>query len=149
MEVFVNVGKAGSDIAALAEALGRLISLNLQILSPVSQAERAQEIADQLRNIGGNRSVGFGQQQVRSLPDAVARALELHMASLQTTVEATKAEEHETHEHTNGKHMLDGNAPLSLTHLTVTGNLCPQCGCNTMVNEEGCRKCYSCGHSEC
>ena len=149
LEVFVNVGKAGSDIAALAEALGRLISLNLQILSPVSQAERAQEIADQLRNIGGNRSVGFGQQQVRSLPDAVARALELHMATLQTTVEATKAEEHEVHEHTNGKHILDGNAPLSLTHLTVTGNLCPQCGCNTMVNEEGCRKCYSCGHSEC
>ncbi len=149
LEVFVNVGKAGSDIAALAEALGRLISLNLQILSPVSQAERAQEIADQLRNIGGNRSVGFGQQQVRSLPDAVARALELHMASLQTIEEATKTEEHETHEHTNGKHILDGNAPLSLTHLTVTGNLCPQCGCNTMVNEEGCRKCYSCGHSEC
>ncbi len=150
LEVFVNVGKAGSDIAALAEALGRLISLNLQILSPVSQAERAQEIADQLRNIGGNRSVGFGQQQVRSLPDAVAHALELHMASLQTeqaaTVEATKIE---THEHTNGKHIIDGTAPMSLTHLTVTGNLCPQCGCNTMVYEEGCRKCYSCGHSEC
>jgi len=150
LEVFVNVGKAGSDIAALAEALGRLISLNLQILSPVSQIERAQEIADQLRNIGGNRSVGFGQQQVRSLPDAVAHALELHMASLQTeqaaTVEATKIE---THEHTNGKHIIDGTAPMSLTHLTVTGNLCPQCGCNTMVYEEGCRKCYSCGHSEC
>ena len=148
LEVFVNVGKAGSDIAALAEALGRLISLNLQILSPVSQAERAQEIADQLRNIGGNRSVGFGQQQVRSLPDAVARALELHMASLQT-VEVAKTVEHEDKEHTNGKHIIDGTAPASLAHLTVTGNLCPQCGCNTMVNEEGCRKCYSCGHSEC
>ncbi len=146
-EVFVNVGKAGSDIAALAEALGRLISLNLQILSPLSQADRAQEIADQLRNIGGNRSVGFGPHQVRSLPDAVARALELHMASLQ--VEKTeKAEGHETHEHPHGMH-LAGSAPASLTHLTVTGNLCPQCGCNTMVNEEGCRKCYSCGHSEC
>ncbi|OYV58079.1 MAG: hypothetical protein B7X01_04070, partial [Acidiphilium sp. 21-62-4] len=31
MEVFVNVGRAGSDIAALAEALGRLISLNLRL----------------------------------------------------------------------------------------------------------------------
>jgi ribonucleoside-diphosphate reductase alpha chain len=40
-------------------------------------------------------------------------------------------------------------APLSLSHLSVTGNLCPKCGCNTMVHEEGCRKCYSCGHSEC
>ncbi len=151
-EVFVNVGKAGSDIAALAEALGRLISLNLQILSPVSQSDRAQEIADQLRNIGGNRSVGFGPHQIRSLPDAVARALELHMASLQTTkngiAEVAKAEKHDTDEHTHEPHTV-GSAPMSLTHLTVTGNLCPQCGCNTMVYEEGCRKCYSCGHSEC
>ncbi len=151
LEVFVNVGKAGSDIAALAEALGRLISLNLQILSPVSQSDRAQEIADQLRNIGGNRSVGFGPQQVRSLPDAVARALELHMASLQmvATGDAMKTEAHnESKEHTHGMH-VDGSASMSLTHPNVTGNLCPQCGCNTMVYEEGCRKCYSCGHSEC
>src|SRR2546428_2101043 len=75
LEVFVNVGKAGRDIAALAEALGRLISLNLRVLSPLSQTDRAREIADQLRGIGGSRSVGFGMQQVRSLPDAVARAL--------------------------------------------------------------------------
>ena len=153
LEVFVNVGKAGSDIAALAEALGRLISLNLQIISPVSQGERAQEIADQLRNIGGNRSVGFGQQQIRSLPDAVARALELHMASLQPEVEETHTEVKRV-ETTNNvepthEHLPAENIPLSLSHLTVTGNLCPQCGCNTMVYEEGCRKCYSCGHSEC
>ncbi|HCI78224.1 MAG TPA: hypothetical protein DHW02_00880 [Ktedonobacter sp.] len=153
LEVFVNVGKAGSDIAALAEALGRLISLNLQIISPVSQGERAQEIADQLRNIGGNRSVGFGQQQVRSLPDAVARALELHMASLQPTVEETHTEVKRVESMNNveptHEHLPAENSPLSLSHLTVTGNLCPQCGCNTMVYEEGCRKCYSCGHSEC
>jgi ribonucleoside-diphosphate reductase alpha chain len=48
----------------------------------------------------------------------------------------------------DGKH-ADPPSPLSLGTLTVTGNLCPQCGCNTMVYEEGCRKCYSCGHSEC
>jgi len=78
-EVFVNVGRAGSDIAALAEALGRLISLNLRILSPLSQTDRVKVIAEQLRGIGGSRTVGFGMQQVRSLPDAVARALEMHL----------------------------------------------------------------------
>ncbi|MEO8956299.1 MAG: adenosylcobalamin-dependent ribonucleoside-diphosphate reductase, partial [Ktedonobacteraceae bacterium] len=83
LEVFVNVGKAGSDIAALAEAVGRLISLNLRVLSPLSQTDRAKEIAEQLRGIGGSRSVGFGMQQVRSLPDAVARALELHMETME------------------------------------------------------------------
>src|SRR5579884_888142 len=83
LEVFITTGKAGSDIMALAEALGRLISLNLRILSPLSQVDRVKEIADQLRGIGGSRTVGFGAQQVRSLPDAVARALELHVEMLQ------------------------------------------------------------------
>jgi ribonucleoside-diphosphate reductase alpha chain len=154
LEVFVNVGKAGSDIAALAEALGRLISLNLRVLSPLSQTDRAREIADQLRGIGGSRSVGFGMQQVRSLPDAVARALEMHLETLESQQEADPPNV------TNGKNVSNDSgsangahvevaAPLSLSHLSVTGNLCPKCGCNTMVHEEGCRKCYSCGHSEC
>ena len=29
------------------------------------------------------------------------------------------------------------------------GDLCPECGQASVVNEEGCRKCYSCGYSEC
>ncbi|GCF10097.1 adenosylcobalamin-dependent ribonucleoside-diphosphate reductase [Dictyobacter arantiisoli] len=150
-EVFVNVGKAGSDIAALSEALGRLISLNLQLLSPLSQADRAQEITNQLRGIGGSRSVGFGAQQVRSLPDAVARAFELHIDALQEsaveTVVAEAPEQIEKVATTPG-----GSNQAAFTNnsqLKVTGNLCPECGCNTMVYEEGCRKCYSCGHSEC
>jgi ribonucleoside-diphosphate reductase alpha chain len=163
-EVFVNVGKAGSDISALAEALGRMISLNLRILSPLSQIDRAQEIADQLRGIGGSRSVGFGMQQVRSLPDAVARAMEMHMEMLEAKKnadpspeqEATARETDNEPEHSNGNGNSYSNgtyaesaAPTNFSHLNVTGNLCPKCGCNTLVYEEGCRKCYSCGHSEC
>ena len=154
LEVFVNVGKAGSDIAALAEAVGRLISLNLRILSPLSQTDRVKEIAEQLRGIGGSRSVGFGMQQVRSLPDAVARALELHVESLEQEAEKQSNPGAGTNEkdadYTNGTHADASNSnPLSLSHLSITGNLCPQCGCNTMVYEEGCKKCYNCGHSEC
>ena len=29
------------------------------------------------------------------------------------------------------------------------GDLCPECGQAAVVNEEGCRKCYACGFSEC
>lgn len=150
LEVFITVGKAGSDIAALAEALGRLISLNLRILSPLSQTDRAQEIAEQLRGIGGSRSVGFGVQQVRSLPDAVARAIELHMESLQaeTQQESTPVTAN-GQSVANGNHSDDAAHPLALSQLAVTGNMCSECGCNTMVYEEGCRKCYNCGHSEC
>jgi len=162
-EVFVNVGKAGSDISALAEALGRLISLNLRILSPLSQTDRAQEIADQLRGIGGSRSIGFGMQQVRSLPDAVARVLEQHMEMLKAQPEESKTSGTNSVSNVsktnpvaaakNGISISNGSydapAAFNLSHPSVTGNLCPQCGCNTMVYEEGCRKCYSCGHSEC
>jgi len=152
LEVFVNVGKAGSDIAALAEALGRLISLNLRILSPLSQADRAREIADQLRGIGGSRSVGFGMQQVRSLPDAVAKALEMHFDEMEKQ-QAQKEADSDSHI-ANGKDTshadgVQAASPLSMSHMSITGNLCPQCGCNTMVYEEGCKKCYNCGHSEC
>lgn len=158
LEVFVNVGKAGSDIAALAEALGRLISLNLRILSPLSQTDRAQEIAEQLRGIGGSRSVGFGMQQVRSLPDAVARALEMHIEASQDVQERAQitnppllvnGKKQSIGNGSEGSTQISADAPLSLSHLSVIGNLCPKCGCNTMVHEEGCRKCYNCGHSEC
>ncbi len=153
LEVFVNVGKAGSDIAALAEALGRLISLNLRILSPLSQTDRAREIADQLRGIGGSRSVGFGMQQVRSMPDAVARALEMHFEEMKQQ-QAEQESEAEAAPLANGKDNGNGHEEkaatlVSLSHMSITGNLCPQCGCNTMVYEEGCKKCYNCGHSEC
>jgi ribonucleotide reductase alpha subunit len=170
LEVFINVGNAGSDVAAWAEALGRLISLQLRIASPLSPNERAREIVDQLRGIGGSRAVGFGRDQIRSLPDAVARALELHLEEQaeQHSASATpQAVSTETMQHiveseqgyeasgdsadgsangTSGGRVLPQGASAS---YRVTGNLCPQCGCNTLVYEEGCKKCYSCGYSEC
>lgn len=149
-EVFVNVGKAGSDISALSEALGRLISINLQLLSPLSQTDRAQEITNQLRGIGGSRSVGFGSQQVRSMPDAVARALEIHLETLQDVVDtASEAPVAPAEQAVSSNGHGEQNGKVSLELLQTTGNLCPECGCSTLVNEEGCRKCYNCGHSEC
>jgi ribonucleoside-diphosphate reductase alpha chain len=164
LEVFLNVGKAGSDVTALAEAVGRLISLHLRIDSPLSQTQRATEIAAQLRSIGGSSSIGFGADRVRSLPDAVARALELDLAR-QAATPATAGSstppaatsladtQADLTAHTGGQSAngyANGTSTGTLGALrTVTGNLCPQCGCNTMVYEEGCKKCHSCGHSEC
>lgn len=75
LEVFVNIGRAGSDTNALAEALGRLISLNLRLPSPMSQTERTGLVAAQLRGLGGSRQIGFGPKAVKSLPDAIAKVL--------------------------------------------------------------------------
>lgn len=74
-EVFVNASKAGSDIAADAEGLGRMISLLLRSDMEKEPLLRLRQVYEQLRYIGGARSTGFGPNRIRSVPDAVAYAL--------------------------------------------------------------------------
>jgi ribonucleoside-diphosphate reductase alpha chain len=133
-EVFVNIGKAGSDTTALAEALGRLISLVLRLPSPLSAFERVQNIVSQLRGIGSGRATGFGPQRVMSLPDAVAQVLAEHVGLTGT-------------EPLRGLPELD-REPHQLL-LFRGADLCPECGQATFVMEEGCKKCHACGFSEC
>jgi len=141
-EVFLNVGKAGSDTAAVAEALGRIISLVLRVPSPMNQTERLKLVTEQLAGIGGGRSLGFGPNRVRSLPDGVAQALAEFLSSFEPGAS----------DHSNGNghaHAMAEPAHTPTDHSVKIGDLCPECGEATYVNEEGCRKCYSCGHSEC
>lgn len=141
-EVFITIGKAGSDLQADAEGLGRMISLGLRTTAPQNRMEMLKLIIDQLRGIGGSRSVGFGPGRVLSLPDAVAVALEEHYL---------KAEEpQQLGLPMNG----DNHPPEQAAVHTVNGSLsgadiCPECGTTTLIRAEGCRKCLSCGYSEC
>jgi ribonucleoside-diphosphate reductase alpha chain len=132
LEVFVNIGRAGSDILAVAEAMGRLISLTLRMPSPLTQEEKLEQIVDQLRGIAGSRSLGFGANRVLSLPDAISQVLA---------------------EYTNGtraQRETAGTMPdLFSSQLPVQGDLCPKCGWAAFVHEEGCKKCHFCGYSEC
>ncbi|MDE2026080.1 MAG: adenosylcobalamin-dependent ribonucleoside-diphosphate reductase, partial [Patescibacteria group bacterium] len=77
-EVFITIGKSGSDVGAMAEAIGRLISLNLRLNGMLAPRERVRQIVAQLTGIGGARSIGFGANRVRSLPDAIAKLLSQH-----------------------------------------------------------------------
>jgi ribonucleoside-diphosphate reductase alpha chain len=129
-EIFANVGKAGSDTAAVAEAIGRLISLALRMPSPLTAGERLSEVIDQLAGIGGGRPLGFGPNRVRSLPDAVAQVLARHMA----LVDAEQPPE---------------QLPLPIALPHPSADLCPDCGQAALVAMEGCRKCVNCGYSEC
>lgn len=132
LEVFVNVGKAGSDITADAEAIGRLSSLVLRVDPTLKPKERLTAIIDQLQGIGGSRSVGFGAERVRSLADGVAHVLKQYLG--------WKREE--------AKHE-EIQPQLPVGKLEKISDICPSCGQAALVNEEGCRKCHSCGFSEC
>ncbi|MDE2320770.1 MAG: vitamin B12-dependent ribonucleotide reductase [candidate division NC10 bacterium] len=128
-EVFASVGKAGSDTSAVSEAIGRLISLVLRLPSPMSPRERVEQIVNQLSGIGGRRQMGFGKDRVRSLPDAIAQVLAEHIGLTEPGVQEMQA--------------ALGKATQK------AGDMCPDCGSATLVYEEGCQKCYSCGFSEC
>ncbi len=127
-EVFVQVGKAGSDTMAVAEALGRLVSLVLRLPSPLTPRRRLEEAISQLLRIGGGQPTGFGAAKVLSLPDALARTLAEHIGAPRASAPA--------------------EAP-AVSPLRRVGDLCRECGQATLVYEEGCKKCLSCGFNEC
>lgn len=145
-EVFINVAKVGSDVAADAEGIGRLISLILRMPSPLTPEQRAQSIIAQLAGIGSGRSMGFGKNRVMSLADAVAQVLQQHLgqSGIQST-HASNLPDEEDEPADVGQ--LDLGLPSAVN--SVKPDICPICGNVTFVNIEGCKKCFSCGHSEC
>ncbi|MEK7550273.1 MAG: vitamin B12-dependent ribonucleotide reductase [Patescibacteria group bacterium] len=151
-EVFIMIGKAGSEVAALAEALGRLISTTLRFGNHLPARERAREIMNQLKGISGGRSVGFGPNKIRSLPDAVARAIGLHFGfnlhSPNEVISDTTPSNVEQAGAVMAATVDPTPAPAGLTTQKI-GDICPSCGASTLVYEEGCAKCHACGHSEC
>jgi ribonucleoside-diphosphate reductase alpha chain len=122
-------------------------------------------IVEQLQGIGGSRSVGMGPMRVMSLPDAVAGALmkqylseekaqqmtlfnggngnsSAHdeVASDEIAVQAAHDHDHD-HEHDYANDSSNG-------YLT-NADMCPSCGTISLIRVEGCRKCLTCGYSEC
>ena len=171
VEMFINVGKAGSDVTAMAEALGKIISLTLRMASPISPMERAHKIASMLIGIGGARSLGFGENRVRSLPDAIAKVIDRHFGFFQKhRVDVAPLSAINGNGHQAATTVQEAVAKLTAavppapvfapaaeepksavatSKRMVTVDLCPKCGEASLVFEESCKKCYSCGYSEC
>ena len=136
-EVFVRLGKAGSDLEADAEALGRLISLILRLASPISRLERVQEIIGQLDMIGGARSIGFGPARVRSLADGIARVLTRYLERVAPDQDAT------------ARSAAAPDTPSALPPPNGNIDFCPYCRRASFVSSLGCRRCTECGFREC
>jgi ribonucleoside-diphosphate reductase alpha chain len=115
-EVFVTLGKLGGDEKADAEAIGRLISLYLQHGGDI------QSVVKMLKGIRGKYVSWEEGVQLLSIPDAVAKALEVLTA---------------------GKVNKESSIPV------VRGGTCPDCSENAIIFENGCYKCTNCGYSKC
>lgn len=175
-EIFLNVGKAGSDVFAMAEALGRVCSLFLRY---GDHGQKVELLVKHLKGIGGSGAIGFGVNRVESIADAVAKALETHVqanaidahglevAPIAATLDVEtpngehaqlKANSAGQHVHSADSHATDaagkhgttekGAYPASLT-ATASRDLCPSCGSASLMNVEGCKTCSNCGYSRC
>jgi len=141
LEVFISISKPGSDISAMAEGLARVISLALRFASGISAMDRVKEIVNQLEGIGGARVMGFGKDRIKSLPDAVAKVLKMHYNMGKGMDE--KKDEPRLMTETTQASLIQPPQPKGLF------DICPTCGEASLAHEEGCKKCYGCGYSEC
>jgi ribonucleoside-diphosphate reductase alpha chain len=120
-EVFVTLGKSGGDEKADAEAIGRLISLYLQ------HGGDMKNVISTLKGIKGKYVSWDEGTQLQSIPDAVAKALELLTTN----------------------HIVKESSTVSVVPAAANGATCPDCHEGTLIFENGCYKCGSCGYSKC
>lgn len=137
-EIFLNVGKAGSDVFAMSEALGRVCSLFLRY---GDHGNKVQLLIKHLKGIGGSGAIGFGANRVESIADAVAQALEMHGDSSDSAEDYVTATQ-EVVQETTAQYAVTRSAATSL-------DLCPSCGSASLINSEGCKNCSNCGYSKC
>jgi ribonucleoside-diphosphate reductase alpha chain len=143
-EIFLNVGKAGSDVFAMSEALGRVCSLFLRY---GDHGDKVRLLVKHLKGIGGSGAIGFGNNRVESIADAVAKALEQHAEVMS---EGDDAEDFvtATSEVIEAPATSGGNGHAHPAGM-ASKDLCPSCGSASLINSEGCKNCANCGYSKC
>lgn len=134
-EVFMLLGRAGSEVQSFMEALGRVISLYLRSNGQLSARRRLELAMDQLQGIGGANQMGFGPNKVLSVVDGIGKLLEgyLHPVDASPIAESQVA--------------ATTTEPLALRLTRSERDLCPACN-NVLIFEEGCQHC-TCGFSKC
>ena len=122
IETFFVIGRGGSEITAVSEALGKLVSY---ILRNSSNPEKAlKDIANMWKGIAGSAAHGFGKNKVSSLPDAIAKLL--------------------------GRYNNKSVEVLVDKKSKPTGmDICPSCGAGALKHEGECKECANCGFSAC
>ena len=121
-EVFATLGKSGSELKAMTEAISRVISIGLR------SGCRLDDFIGTLRGISGKEYWMFDcdeDKMVRSIPDAVALLLQ-KLSSRRGTEPQRKP---------------GAGEPQSEL-------ICPECG-SPMEMVAGCAYCFSCGYSPC
>ncbi|MCW1295435.1 MAG: adenosylcobalamin-dependent ribonucleoside-diphosphate reductase [Candidatus Parvarchaeota archaeon] len=127
-EVFIDMGRSGETEKSFTEALGRLISIYLQSGGDVNRVIRT------LKGIKGGNSLWFNGIQIFSIPDGIAKAIELTLKNRDIEKE---------NETLHG--VLKNDDKLENEKATI----CPECHQKTLIFENGCFICKNCGYTKC
>ncbi len=128
-EVFTNTGRAGG-CPSQSEATARLTSVSIRSgIDP-------KEIISQLKGIRCPSCLRQKDVPVTSCPDAIARAMEKVMRTVESG-------------HSPATANLASAQPVPMTPAqSKQAKFCPECG-SPMEHEGGCVTCRNCGYSKC
>jgi len=119
-EVFISVGKAGTTLNGMFQALGRVISVSLR-----QSPELIHKIVKTLEGIETGEFYSCNGIHGKSIPDIVAKIIRYTMENMLGSVEETQQEPQ------------------------IKGDLCPSCGKLSMKRNGNCKTCTSCGFTTC
>ncbi|MBM3934952.1 MAG: vitamin B12-dependent ribonucleotide reductase [SAR202 cluster bacterium] len=152
-EVFTTMGKAGGCDSAQLEAISRLATLALRAgIDPNQVVEHLHGITCCPAWDGGTL--------VRSSPDALSLVLSRHLEGSSGGVAAPQAEAQLGLFPASAKPTSDprkastaqavGLATVAAkTGEAKRGPKCPQCSAGSLIMQEGCMRCASCGYNKC
>jgi hypothetical protein len=164
--LWLVVGKSGTEIQSLCEAICRLTNLLLAHQVPVA------EITRQLRGIRGADSEGLGPHRILGLADLIGKVLQEAPATISSGVVTpvsvaqtsaapvqvsidTEAVSPSVDSHDGASQLKTGSKLLSQSILNLSDNnhrmsLCPECG-SELQAMNGCSggACQVCGFSSC
>ncbi len=141
-EVFINLGKSGSEEKSYTEAIGKLVSRYLQIGGNV------QDVVDSLKGIRSSTSLTWDKgMKYYSVPDAIGKSLEIMAGIVNPATAAALLKEDAS--------KIEVGKQVSMTSKGVNegGKIkpdrCPSCKEDTLVNENGCFTCMACSYTKC
>jgi hypothetical protein len=164
--LWLVVGKSGTEIQSLCEAICRLTNLLLAHQVPVA------EITRQLRGIRGADSEGLGPHRILGLADLIGKVLQEAPATISSSIVApasvvqtatapvqvpvvAEAVSYSAPSNAGEIEVKTGNDLLSQSLLNLSDNnhrmsLCPECG-SELQAMNGCSggACQVCGFSSC
>jgi ribonucleoside-diphosphate reductase alpha chain len=133
-EVFTQMGKSGGFTHSLTEAVSRLTSLALRSGIP------PEKVKNQMEGIRSPKIAWDNSEQVLSIPDGIAKAMDRYMNGEANQVQSSVStfSEGQDGNKSDAEQLIDsGKNPE-----------CPECG-GMLSYAEGCVKCGGCGYSEC